>query len=207
MVEAKRVLRKWFELSGVVPLSVYLLIHSASYFAALLGAEALQARAAGSPSFLLELLLVWLPFAFHAGYGFWLTTQPLESEPSERSRSLWLRVSGIAAFAFVTAHAAWLRGPLLRGERASEDIPDMLAAGLSTTAWGVPFIAAAHLLGLAAIATHLAAGLSRFGERWGLFARARATRVARVISIFLFVVGSVTVVSLATGSALPRFFH
>lgn len=205
MTERPR-LRILFELSGVVPLSVYALVHIGSYASALFGATRFGVEASTEPLWLaFEIALVWLPLLFHAAYGLALLTTPLESERSERQRGLLLRASGCIALPFILGHSLWLRVPLWRGTRAPEDVAQMLAAGLSTTLYGLPLSAALHFVGLAAVTLHLGLGLGAFSEKWGLLARGPARRTANLFSLALFLVGSATVFELATGSVLPYF--
>lgn len=208
-------LRKWFELSSVVPLAVYVLVHAASYVGVLFGAEGVSAGSGTGFELLLEVGLVWAPFAFHAAYGLWLTSQSSAgtartggtggSSEAERRRSVVLRVTGVAALCFVVYHASWLRLPVLRGEQSSADTLLALTAGLSSMRWGVPVAAIAHLVGLGVVSVHLAVGLGRFLETWRITSSERAARVARALSVALFATGSAVVVELATGSALPNF--
>lgn len=200
-------LRKCFELSSVVPLTVYVLVHLSSYLGALFGATHFGAGTGNGFELALEIALVWLPLAFHVAYGAWLLQTQLEPAGSERRRSLVLRASGVAALLFLVYHASWFRIPILRGERDPSDVANQLALHLSSTAWGVPVPAILHLLGLGAVSVHLAAGLARFIEHWRLASSARAELVARSVSIALFAVSSATVIELATGSALPNFMR
>jgi succinate dehydrogenase/fumarate reductase cytochrome b subunit len=198
-------LRTLFELSGVVPLTLYALIHVASYAAALFGAREFGTSGGGAGAVILEVLLIWLPLLFHSGYALWRAKAPLPTEASDRRRLLGAHLSGGATLAFLLGHTLWLRLPLWRGERAPEDVRQMLAAGLSATSAGVPVIAALHLVGIAAIAAHIDGGLRRFADHFGLLRERAARRVARTLSLTLFAVGAVTVVHFATGSALPSF--
>lgn len=208
-------LRKWFELSSVVPLAVYVLIHAASYVGALFGARSFGEGSGSGVELVLEVCLVWAPLAFHVSYGFFLMAtggepadtnrRDTEGEEAHRRRTLLLRASGLGALAFLAYHAYWLRGPILSGEQSSADTALRLAAGLSSLHWGVPIPAALHLLGLGVVCAHLAAGLARFFATFRVTSRTRAERLARVLSIALFAAGSATVIDLATGSALPNF--
>lgn len=200
------VLRRCFELSGVVPLGVFLLVHVGNYARALAGATDYGvATASGFVTVALELALVWVPLLFHAGYGAWLATTPLGVGAEERRRSLLIRVSGVCVVPFVVAHALWLRWPILRGERAPEDVAEMLAARLSETIQGFPFVAVVHLLGVGAICVHLGFALPRFMKEWGIAEAVRARRIALVACWALFALGAATVVELASGSAAVRF--
>jgi succinate dehydrogenase / fumarate reductase, cytochrome b subunit len=199
-------LRRCFELSGVVPLGVYLLVHLSSYARALFGSE--EFGLLDEPGLALSalgLLLVWLPLVFHAAYGAWLSTRPLPETRDQKQYALLMRGSGLLALGFLVWHAAWFSWPLKRGRLAPEDVAERLAATLSSTSDGVPWFAALHLLGLGVVCAHFGWGFARFLEGWGV-TRARAARLgAGLLSAALFGLGAATLIELATGSILPRF--
>lgn len=207
MASPQGLLGKCFELSGIVPLAVFVIVHVTTYAGALFGASRFGATGseAGLVMSALEILLVWLPLAFHGLMGTWIALSRLEAEPVERGRSVALRISGVLVAVFVGAHAVWFRWPLITGERSPEDLATMLAARLSSTIEGVPFVALAHLLGLAVLAVHLAVGVPRFVASFGLGSVDAARRSAAIGSGIVFLVGAATIVDFATGSALPTF--
>lgn len=197
-------LRKCFELSGVVPLSVFVVIHVLSYSQVLFGRAAFGVTSGGAWT-VLECLLVWLPLAFHSLVGLRLSTEPLEPVEPERSRSWLLRGSGALSVPFIAAHAFWFRWPLVSGELSSEDLLQLLAARLSSTLAGVPLTATLHLVGLALVSFHLGLGLPRFFARWGVLT-ARPARVTGLgVAGLMFALGAASIIELATGSLLPRF--
>lgn len=199
-------LRKCFELSGVVPLGVYLVVHVAAYARVTFGATRFGVTEGSSAVELaLECLLVWLPLAFHAGYGLHASFSPIEEAPPGRARRIALRVSGWVSLAFLIQHAVWLRWPLASGALAPDDVHELMAAALSSTVDGVPLVAAVHLAGLGVVCAHFAWGFARFLERWRI-AGARPARLgAGALALSLFIAGASAIVELATGSALPRF--
>ncbi len=203
-------LDRLFALSGVVPLGVYTLVHVAVYGSALFGGTSFGIATNSALSTALETALVWLPLGVHTLLGLRRTLEPLpeaSSSPSPRQASLLLRLSGLVSLGFLTLHVYWLRAPLWRGERAPEDVAQTLAAELSSTSAGVPWLAAVHLVGLAAVGLHLGLGLARFLEQREWLPDAAARPVAWTLSALLFGSGCLTVIQLATGSALPRFLH
>ena len=196
-----------FELTSIVPLTLYALIHVGSYARALFDSQQF-----GAPDpergvqRTLELLLVWLPLLLHSVLGLlrWRSAARA-SEPTDRSLQLLLRVTAPLVLLSLLGHVVWLRLPLWRGERAVEDVTQLLAAELSSTTNGVPLVAALHLLGLGVTCVHLGAGSLRFLKRHGWFSERIATRSAVALALTLFALGSSTVVSFATGSAVWRF--
>jgi succinate dehydrogenase / fumarate reductase, cytochrome b subunit len=200
-------IRKWFELLGVVPLGVYLVIHLATYARVLFGASSFGI--AVSPGFLVvDLLLLWLPLGIHAAIGLRLSFEPLKLEvDAERSRSLLLRVTGMLSLLFLFQHALWLRWPLISGALWPNDINETSMALLSSTWNGIPLTAALHLVGLALVTSHFGWGLGRFLERWGILRGSRARPAAGWFAAVLFALGAATIVELATGSFIPRFMR
>lgn len=199
-------LRKCFELAGAVPLGVFLLVHVLAYSAVLFDGSSFGVADPRSSGLLaLELLVVWAPLIFHGLYGVLLCFSAGDPSDEERRGTFWLRVTGLLALAFIVTHAVWLRLPLLRGERAPEDVAQMLTARLSATFQGLPLNAAFHLVGLGAVCLHLLIALPRFFKKWGLPSPTAVRRVFQGLVWLVFAVGAATVVHLATGSAVPRF--
>jgi succinate dehydrogenase/fumarate reductase cytochrome b subunit (b558 family) len=205
------VLRRLFSLTGIVPLGVFTMVHLWTYSRALAGRQALDESLASTAPFLLplEIALVWLPLVFHAGYGIRLTIASRPNSARYPYSRNWMylmqRVTGVAALAFVAYHFWQFRWPLLTGELASDDLFVELCASLSSTVrGGVPLVALAYLLGVAAVAFHLANGLYGFCFTWGITTSRRATRLASavfgVFGILLFALGGSTVIYFATGS-------
>ena len=199
-------LRRCFELSGVVPLGVYLIVHLVSYARALLGSDEFGLVAdPGLVLSALELVVIWLPLGFHAAYGAWLATRALPEVRDEKQYALLMRVSGALALVFLVWHALWFSWPLKRGRIGPADVAERLAATLSSTSDGVPVVAALHLIGLGVVCAHFGWGFARFLEGWGV-ARARPARLgAGLLSATLFGLGAATLIELATGSIVPRF--
>ncbi|HET9956396.1 MAG TPA: hypothetical protein VFQ61_17930 [Polyangiaceae bacterium] len=200
-------LRRLFELCGVAPLGVYTLVHVGSYATVLFGGTGFGAPNFRGAQAILEVLLVWLPWSFHALLGLWFSSFPLPSAGSERRRVALSRISAVLGLGFVIWHVLWLRAPIWNRTRITEDLSEMLIGGLSETWNGVPVAAAAHLVGLGLIACHLGLGLPRFFARRELLSKRSAQRLAWWISLGLFGIGAATVLELATGDFPPHFMH
>ncbi len=161
-------LARWdraFELTSVVPLGAFVVIHTLDYGRALFGAAEIGARRHPSlPVLALEALLVWLPIAGHALYSFAVWRRRQRAEASSASL-LAHRISGVAAGLFLADHFLRFRLPVLRGTVLPSDSVPRLAAELSATSAGVPWVAALHLAGTIAVAFHLTLGLRRIVDR------------------------------------------
>jgi succinate dehydrogenase/fumarate reductase cytochrome b subunit len=197
-------LDRWFELTSVVPLTGFVLVHVGSYASVLFGAEELGARRSPSAVALVaEALFVWLPFAFHIvlAPSIWSRRGRAPAAlPSERAALALHRGAGVVLGGFLLDHFLRFRLPILRGERYPAEALQELAAELSRTTFGVPLIAGLHALGVCALAFHLAYGLLRIASRHSRL-RAHQGIVAGVVCLALgiAVLGLLTVIKLAGG--------
>jgi succinate dehydrogenase / fumarate reductase cytochrome b subunit len=203
-------LRRVHSASGVVPLGIFLCEHLWTSARVLGGAAPFERSVAalqGIPLLpVVEVVSILLPLAFHALYGIVLFRQ---SHPSEehyshtRTPLYWLqRVTGAIVLVFVVVHLWEFRGHGLLHGMPPGRLFDTMVEHLSTTRWGVPWIALGYVLGLAATTFHFGIGLWGFTITWGL-ARSRQTQVkwaSAALGTLLFVAGMMTVVCLATGS-------
>jgi succinate dehydrogenase / fumarate reductase cytochrome b subunit len=205
---------RWLRLhavTGVVPLSLFLVEHILVNASALWGGSAFDAwvgTLARSPLLpVVEIVFVLLPLGYHALYGLAMTARrvpPIRRYPVSPSRMVRLqRFTGLVLFVFVAFHLWQLRiHRLVHGLEAST-LYTRLTEHLSWTWSGVPVIALAYFLALGAACFHFSAGLSAY---W-LDARAVAGRHARRNvtlafgggGVVLFVIGALTVIGVATG--------
>jgi succinate dehydrogenase/fumarate reductase cytochrome b subunit (b558 family) len=207
------VLRKLFSLTGVVPIGTFLIAHLWTYSRALAGRHAFeQSLKSTSPyQLVIELLFVWLPILFHALYGLKVMSEARPNTGSYPYSKNWnfllQRVTGVISLLFIGYHFWQFRLKLLLGQIEHEDVFPELCASLSSTGpGGIPFIALAYLLGVAAAAFHLASGLHGFCFSWGITATRRSSRLASTVfglfGIVLFALGASSVIYFATGSRL-----
>ncbi|MCL2723861.1 MAG: succinate dehydrogenase [Polyangiaceae bacterium] len=206
------VLRKLHSLSGIVPVGIFLVEHLWTNAAAFGGQEPYDRAVAEiqRAPFLavIEIFGIFLPLAFHSLYGLWLTTKSKPNAGRYAYARNWLyvlqRISGVVIFAFVLAHLWEFRVQKWLFGMASEFFYTKLTADLSWTWGGVPLIAIGYLMGIAASLFHLANGIVGFTMAWGITAsRAAQRRVGILVGVFgvgLFVLSTLTVLDLATGS-------
>jgi len=197
-------LERWFEVTSVLPLGGFALLHLVTYGRVLFGATEIGSRHAPSGWALAgEVLGVWLPLAFHAVFGFvvWARRAPVEERAEPRHAYLLLhRATGLVLGGFLLDHALRFRLPILLGERHPAESVQALARELSTTLRGFPVLAGLHELGTLALAFHLGYGLWRVTERRAGAASARRLRpVCASIGALWALGGTFIVVRLATG--------
>ena len=185
----------------MVPLGALVLIHVLDYGRVLLGAYEIGARRHPSIALLVaEALLVFVPLALHAVWSLSVWRRRRAVEGSSGSM-LAHRIAGVVVLVFLADHFVRFRLPILRGEAHPGDSVVRLAAELSTTRGGMPWVAALHLVGTIAVAFHLAMGLRRIvdrSERLRASPAARASSVA--VGIVIGVVGVLTILRLAAGA-------
>ncbi len=204
-------LRKLQSLAGVVPLGLFLLLHLGTNASALRGRAAFD-RAVDmlqhTPALpVVEVLLIYLPLAFHAGWGIKLAIAGRPAlQPRTTAGRLYLmqRVTGAFTLVFVAFHLyefrihQWLFG------MSPQSFHTVLEMHLSSTRWGFPWIACGYLLGLASTVFHFANGLFDFGTTWGFapdgLTRKRLGYASAALGAVLFLMGTSTVLYFATGS-------
>ena len=154
----------------------------------------------------LEIVFILAPLAFHALYGVVLAfdkTDDADEYPYAKSRfRLLLRASGLASLTFIAWHLWELPIARMLGRVPVDGLFDLAAMHLSTTMRGAPWRAIGYFLGLFATIFHFAYGLISFSHsRAPDDARAlrRVTFRATAFAALLFVLGSATILSLATG--------
>src|SRR5262249_31767701 len=146
-----------------------------TYSSALQGRQAFE-RAVGltaAPYFLvLEVAFVWLPLIFHGVYGIKLWFEGQSNLTRYPHFENWMyslqRLTGGLSAIFIIYHFWHFRWPLLLGKIGREDLFPELCASLSSTFKGIPGVALASLLGIAAATFHLANGLTGFCFSWGI---------------------------------------
>jgi succinate dehydrogenase/fumarate reductase cytochrome b subunit (b558 family) len=162
---------------------------------------------------LIELFGIFLPLAFHALYGVKIALEARPNVGRYPSSKNWLytlqRVSGLVALAFIGWHLWEFRIAKLIGKMSPEAFYPALAEHMSSTTAGVPILAIAYLIGIAASTFHLANGLSAFAFGWGLCVSKRSQKVLGAFltasGLVVFFIGADTALYFATGARLPGF--
>jgi succinate dehydrogenase/fumarate reductase cytochrome b subunit (b558 family) len=200
---------KVFSLLGVLPLGAFLALHLYVASTALRGEQAFGRAARFVESVpavrLLEVLVIWLPLALHTAYGLYVIARKKSHGPpflySTRVRVL-MRITAIVALAFIAFHAYAMR--VGAAGTTGEPLYTVMAARLSSTTAGIPFVALFYLLGVAATVFHFSAGLWGAFVTWGWLRGARAKMVGRLacgaLGLALALAGSLPVVSVSTGT-------
>ena len=196
-------LRRLHSLTGVVPVGLYVLVHLGINSFAASGSEVYDAVAEALESLpyliFVEIPLIWAPILFHALYGvvIWIRGEPNPFQYAYANNWMyWLqRWSGILAIVFIGWHFWQTRlANYLYGVPVDFR---MMADILAQPGW-----LAFYVVGLTAVAFHLANGLRTFLLTWGVVVGNRARRAASRAAIVFGVL--VLAVSLAAVWAFIR---
>jgi succinate dehydrogenase / fumarate reductase cytochrome b subunit len=202
-------MRKLHQLTGVIPLGIFLLEHFYT------NSKALGAKAAGIAGrelynqavaqlqtvpylLLIEIFGIFLPLIFHGVYGLLIT---YEGRPNVRAYGYfrnWMyllqRVSGVVLFFFITFHVLNFRFGMMPGlnDKAVAEYPWM-AFEIVSREFRNPVILAIYMIGIISTVYHFANGLWLFLVDWGVAIGQRAQRalgyICAAIGIALAVVG------------------
>lgn len=206
-------LRRAHSLAGVLPIGGFLVLHLWTNAAALGGQarfdEAVD-RIQRLPALgALEVLFIFVPLAFHAGYGVVLAREGRPNAGAYPLPANWRyilqRASGVVALLFVAGHLWELRAQKLLFGLGPRAFYPTLAAHLSGAWGGVAWIAIGYMLGVLACVYHFANGLYTASITWGLVvssaARRRVGLATAGIGAVLGAVGVATILAFATGTS------
>ena len=210
-------MRDLHALAGVFPVGVFLVVHILTNARALSGQVAFD-RAAGfwdalPVAWLVELVLVLVPLAFHAGYGVVLMLRPraLADSPYPADWRIVVRGAAWVSLVFIAYHAYAMGMAKYGMGTGARSLHTAVAAHLSNASGSatgllMPWTAIFYLVGLAATTTHFAAGtwsyLVRTKRTPTQQARRRAAFGMGAAGLVLFALASSTVIGFATGSPL-----
>jgi succinate dehydrogenase / fumarate reductase cytochrome b subunit len=181
---------KAFSLLGVLPLSVYTLIHLYGKLTALNGPDAFNAHLAetrtGAFTGTILILLIWVPILIHGIIGLQKIKQAkpnnLQFKHWENLKYITQRVSGVGIFLFLPAHIfkSKVLPTYINGVPA--DFAHM------SEAFHEPLTLTVYLLGILGVAYHLGNGFWQFCIGWGITITQKAMNRAQVLSILLFLI-------------------
>ena len=179
------VLRKLFQLSGILPIGAFLLEHLYTNSKAVAGPraynESVQALQEIPYVVLLEIFGIFLPLLFHGIYGLKIA---YEARPNNRSYTYarnWLytvqRITGIFLFFFILFHVLNFRFGLIPGLN-TESVAHNAHRAYEIVAreMQIPWVVALYVVGITSTVWHLAHGMWLFLVDWGIVIGPRAQR-------------------------------
>ncbi|HEV2115088.1 MAG TPA: succinate dehydrogenase [Terriglobales bacterium] len=202
--------RRLHSLSGIFPIGAFLVEHFFSNAFATNGAAAYNDNVrflTGLPFvFYLELFLIWIPLAYHAGYGFYIWYRGDTNVGDYPWTGNWLyttqRWTGAIAFFYIGWHVWSMR---FNGVH--------LLTNSAAAFWKVqnefhhPWAVAFYFVGIIAASWHFGYGLWLFAAKWGFFTGENARRkfgvVCFLVAVAFIAVGTATMVAFLTSPQVP----
>ena len=195
-------LRKLHQLSGIIPLGVFLLEHFYTNSKALTGAadfnNAVKELQSIPYILFVEIGGIFIPLIYHAVYGLFITWEARPNNLHYPYPRNWFytiqRLTGIILFFFITFHVLNFRFGLLPGLNTLSvaDHP-FQAFDIVKREFGNYAILTVYMIGIAATIWHFANGLWLFAVDWGIVIGERAQRVMGyaciAFGVFLLAVG------------------
>lgn len=195
-------LRKLHQLTGIVPLGVFLLEHFYTNSKALTGANDFNKAVEDLQSIpyiiFVEIIGIFIPLIYHAVYGIFISKEMRPNNIHYPYARNWFytiqRVTGIILFFFITFHVLNFRFGLIPGlnELPVADNPNR-AFDIVQGEFANNLILTVYIIGIVSTVWHLANGLWLFAVDWGIVIGARAQRLMGyaciAFGVFLLAVG------------------
>ena len=196
---SKYYLRRLQQLTGILPLAVFLGEHFFTNAHAIAGARSFDdavARLHDMPYlWVMEIAVVIGPLLFHSIYGFFVTREarPNNDEYSHYQNLAYMaqRITGVILFLFIAFHVYETRvqDVLHQLGWGGEHVDYAYMANYFSPLW----VKSIYTVGLAAVAFHLGNGLFNFTFHWGITVSEKAQRgmmgVAIAASVIIFAIG------------------
>jgi succinate dehydrogenase / fumarate reductase cytochrome b subunit len=171
--------RKLHSLSGIVPIGAFLIEHIFSNFEALNGplAYAQQVKFLNSLPLVrvLEWVFIFIPLAFHAGYGVWIAFRGRVNVNVYPWAGNWgyitQRVTGLIAFVYIVQHV-W------RQRFSGVSLPEHPGAAFAKVQHELanPWMLAIYVIAMIATTWHFSYGIWLFAAKWGITPGDRARK-------------------------------
>jgi succinate dehydrogenase / fumarate reductase, cytochrome b subunit len=181
------ILRKLHQLSGIVPLGLFLLEHFYTNSKALDGAkhfnDAVQDLQSIPYILLVEIGGIFIPLIYHAVYGLVITVEARPNNLNYPYPRNWFyliqRITGVILFFFIAFHVLNFRFGMIPGlnTRSVAEYPGEAFNIVSREFSMIP-IFIIYMIGITATVWHLANGIWLFLVDWGITIGERAQRLA-----------------------------
>jgi succinate dehydrogenase / fumarate reductase cytochrome b subunit len=196
------VFRKLHQLSGIIPLGVFLLEHFYTNSKAMTGAGDFNNAVKDLQSIpyviFIEIGGIFIPLIYHAVYGLFITWEARPNNLAYPYPRNWFytiqRVTGMTLFFFIFFHVLNFRFGLIPGLNELS-VAEHPAQGFDIVSreFGNPIIFVVYLIGITATVWHLANGVWLFAVDWGIVIGERAQRLTGyaciAIGLLLLAVG------------------
>jgi succinate dehydrogenase / fumarate reductase cytochrome b subunit len=214
------VLRKLHQLTGIMPLGIFLLEHFYTNSKALAGAAdfngAVKDLQAIPYILLVEIVGIFIPLTYHAVYGLVITVEARPNNLHYPYARNWFytiqRVTGVILFFFILFHVLNFRFGLMPGLNmvSVADHPEQAFQVVAGEFRRLP-IFIVYLIGITSTVWHLANGIWLFLVDWGIAIGERAQRLTGYacigFGVLLLAVGiNAAVAFIRPGGLLPGIY-
>lgn len=196
------VFRKLHQLTGILPLGIFLLEHFYTNSKAMTGPGDFNNAVKDLQSIpyiiFIEVGGIFVPLIYHAVYGLFITWEARPNNLAYPYPRNWFftiqRITGVILFFFITFHVLNFRFGLIPGlnEISVAEHPNE-AYRIVSNEFGNTIIFVVYLIGIASTVWHLANGLWLFAVDWGIVIGERAQRLTGyaciAIGLLLLLVG------------------
>jgi succinate dehydrogenase / fumarate reductase, cytochrome b subunit len=196
------VLRKLHQLSGIVPLGLFLLEHFYTNSKALSGRTDFNNAVHDLQSIpyilFVEICGIFIPLIYHAVYGLVITVEARPNNLAYPYPRNWFyliqRITGVILFVFITFHVLNFRFGMIPGLNSiSVAHQPQMAFDIVAREFGMWPILLIYIVGIAATVWHFANGIWLFMVDWGITIGERAQRLTGyaciAFGVALFLVG------------------
>lgn len=205
-------MRKLHQITGIVPLGIYFLVHMYTNSTVMSGEKVFEEHVTGIhhlPYLLfVEIFGIFLPLIFHSVYGIFITAEARNNVVNYGYGRNWFyvfqRVTGIFLFLFLTFHILNLRFGMIPGLNTTPVAGNAnLAYDIVAREFAIPWVMILYILGITATAWHLAYGIFLFLVDWGILIGEKAQKYALYASVGLAVFLSVVGINAAVAFVKP----
>lgn len=201
-LSANFVLRKLHQLTGIVPLGIYFLVHMYTNSTVMSGERVFEDHVMDIhhlPYLLfVEIFGIFIPLLYHSIYGIFISAEARVNVANYGYGRNWFylfqRVTGVFLFFFLTFHILNLRFGLIPGLNLTPVAGNAeLAFDIVSREFSIPWVMLFYILGIVATAWHLAYGIFLFAVDWGILIGEKAQKLTLYacvgLAIFLSAVG------------------
>lgn len=195
-------LRKLHQLTGIVPLGIFFLVHMFTNSKAMSGAgvfnEAVEDIHHLPYLLFVEIFGIFLPLIFHSVYGVIISAEARPNVGNYGYGRNWFylfqRITGIFLFFFIFFHILNFRFGLIPGLNTTAIAGNAdQAFNIVSSEFAIPWVMFIYILGVVATAWHLAYGIFLFAVDWGILIGEKAQKMALyaciALAFFLSAVG------------------
>ncbi|MBS1795051.1 MAG: succinate dehydrogenase [Acidobacteria bacterium] len=196
-------LRKLHQITGVVPLGIFLFVHFFTNSKAMNGEKVFNGAVEDIhhlPYLLfIEIFGIFVPLLYHSVYGIIISSEARVNVGNYGYGRNWFyffqRVTGVFLFLFVFFHILNFRFGLIPGLNQTPVAGNAsLAFSIVSREFSIVWVLVFYILGIAATAWHLGYGLWLFVVDWGIVIGEKAQKymlyVSIAVAVGLFAVGT-----------------